>query len=171
MSNDKDYIKFLEESVAVQKYKAPCDKIVNWKGEGKLNSSLDGDIDYLVKKITKGDKPEDKAIQSESKTGSDSPLSILEKELDEADEELDAKDIEKDMEADKDIAEEGCKGIDETIDLSNVESDILSRLISEMDAMDSFEDEDMIDTGMGDDYVDDELDTEALPAEDDYLGI
>lgn len=167
---DKEYINLLEEAVTVHA-NAPANPIVKWSGKGDLPVTMDAeDINYLVDKIVKGDGLTDTAIGSPSakKSGvsvkegetSKSPLSILEKELNEAD------DIDKNLDVKTDIKE---TDISEDLEFTNQESDILSRLINEMGELEAnftSQDDDLIDTDIntddviapGDEYEIDDLD-------------
>lgn len=151
---DKEYINMLEEAVTVHA-NAPANPIVKWEGKGDLPTTMDAeDINYLVDKIVKGDGITDKFIGSPSakKSGVNvkegegetkkSPLSILEKELNEADE-LDKK-TKKETDIESDLSED--------LDFTDQESDILSRLITEMGDLEAnfaAQDDDLLDTDIG----------------------
>ena len=161
---NKEYINMLEEAVTVHA-NAPVNPIVKWEGKGELPTTMDSeDINYLVDKIVKGDGVTDKFIGSPSATKSGvsvkegetkkSPLSILEKELNEADV-LD-KQTKKEPDVEADLTED--------MDFTNQESNILSRLITEMGELEanfSTQDDDLLDTDDvgGDDVL-------ATPGED-----
>lgn len=159
---DKEYINLLEEAVTMHS-SAPANPIVNWQGKGDLPTTMDADeIDYLVKKIVKGDGVTDKAIVSpnskdsgvsvkeDTEDAGKAPLSILENELDKSTENLD-----ENTNTDKDDI-----NITEDLDFTDQESDILSRLITEMGEMEatfSQDNDDLLDT--------EEIDT-LTPSED-----
>jgi len=154
MVKKDSYISFLEEAVTKHP-NAPCDGIVSWDGKGKLPTTTDSGIDDLVAKITKGDSPTDKGIQEDTKKESGkSPLSILENELNEAEEE--ASEEEKNTEPTEKETPEG-EDIEESIKFTDQESDILTRLISEMNNLD--------DVGEQDELMDEE---EVGEPEEDY---
>ena len=152
--DSKEYVNLLESAVSSHP-NAPCEKIVNWNGSGDLKTHED--LDELVDKITKDEKDTKAAVQ-EDVEDEGSPLSILENELDKA-ENVD------------DMTLENVKFTDQ-------ESEILNRLITEMDALDSDDIGDFIDDDLGDEIPGEELDDEDLdlgvPQEDyelDDLGI
>jgi len=165
--DDKSYINFLEESISMQRHPdPPCEDIVSWRGEGSLKTYKDTDIDYLVKKINKGDGIQDKAITSDP--ADVAPISVLENELD------NEEDNDQDDSADDLDVENECSKVKESVDLSEIESDVLSRLISEMDAMDEKDDDDEMldnddmdyDNDDSEDLEDNDLNTEDVPDED-----
>jgi len=160
---DKEYINLLEEAETTHA-NDPANPIVNWNGKGELPVTMDAeDINYLVDKIVKGDGIEDKAIGSPSAKFSGvrvkegeakkSPLSILETELNEADA-IDKKTGEK---TNTTIGGKASDiGISEDLDFTDQESDILSRLITEMGDLEAnfiSNDDDLIDTDIGDENV------------------
>jgi len=119
--DNKEYVNLLEAAVSSHP-NAPCEKIVNWKGAGDLKTHED--LDDLVDKITKDEKDTKAAVQEDTEgepSEKESPLSILESELDKAEE--DAGDID-------DV-------VSETVKFTDQESEILNRLITEMDALDA----------------------------------
>jgi len=179
MEDKAKYIELLENAVKnnIKKHSnAPVKDILSWKG-GDYPEIMDNDLDDLVKKMTgKGDEkvgpeagekgagtgknssiggPTGTDIKS---TGNDikediynqSPLSVLESEL----EEMDAKvakgktdsDAEEEAEEDEEEAEEeeeeaeGEKVTKEDVSIKKDESGIISRLIKEMDSIDETED-------------------------------
>lgn len=163
MASKDSYISFLEEAVAKHP-NAPADKIVDWNGKGKLPTTTDAGIDKLIAKITKGDKPTDKGIQEAAKKDADdSPLSILENELNEAEEEAPIEEPAEGKET-KETPEKEEK-IEESIKFTDQESDILSRLIKEMNALDDIEgQDDLLDEEIGEEVM--EPDEPIEPVED-----
>jgi len=152
--DSKEYVNLLESAVSSHP-NAPCEKIVNWTGPGDLKTHEE--LDDLVDKITKDEKDTKAAVQEDVEDGKESPLSILENELDKAD------------------------NVDdltlETVKFTDQESEILNRLITEMDALDSDDMDTFIDND-DNDFEDEETDEEDLdlgvPQEDyelDDLGI
>lgn len=130
--DSKEYVNLLEAAVSSHP-NAPCENIVNWKGPGDLKTHED--LDDLVDKITKDEKDTKAAVQEDvegepSDNDKDSPLSILESELDKTEE---------DTETTDDI-------VSETVKFTDQESEILNRLITEMDALDAED--------LGDDLLD-----------------
>ena len=121
--DSKEYVNLLEEAVSSHP-NAPCEKIVDWKGVGDLKTHED--LDDLVDKITKDEKDTTAAVQEDvvegEKSKKESPLSILESELDKAEE--------SDPENADDI-------VSETTKFTDQESEVLNRLITEMDALDA----------------------------------
>lgn len=173
---DKEYINLLEEAVTMHA-NAPANKVLKWEGNGDLPVTMDADeINYLVDKIVKGDGLTDKAIGSPSaknsgvsvKEGEEdnkSPLSILENEL----EELGVKDLSKGVKIeDKEKEEAALKGatkkdISEDLDFTDQESDILSRLITEMGEMEA-----NFSPQVNDEFLDTEIDDETIAPGEEY---
>jgi len=79
--DSKEYVNLLESAVSSHP-NAPCEKIVDWKGSGDLKTHEE--LDDLVDKITKDEKDTKAAVQEDVEDGNESPLSILENELDKA---------------------------------------------------------------------------------------
>lgn len=137
----KEYLSLLQESINVQ-VNSPANQIVSWKGDGNLPTELENsDIDELVNKIVKGDGIEDLAIDAPNKkpvkesVTKKSPLSILETDLDTAinEDETDMNEEntkEKNTGENLDITDEE---LYEGVSFTEQESDILTRLINEMD--------------------------------------
>jgi len=159
----KEYVNLLEAAVGTHP-NAPCEKIINWKGTGDLPT--DEDINDLVDKITKDEKDTSAAVQEDvknEKSSEDSPLSILENDLDKTEE---------DTENFEDT-------ISETAKFTDQENEIVNRLITEMNALDSeYMDDDILDNMPENPYEEQEEDLEDLdlgvPQEDyelDDLGI
>jgi len=151
--DSKEYVNLLEAAVSSHP-NAPCEDIVNWKGPGDLKTHED--LNDLVDKITKDEKDTKAAVQEDAKgkpsdTDEESPLSILESDLDKAEE---------DTETVGDI-------VSETINFTDQESEILNRLITEMDALDV--------DNLGDDLLDTVPEVPEAPesaeAEDLELGV
>lgn len=148
--DSKEYVNLLEAAVSTHP-NAPCEKIVNWKGNGDLPT--DEDLNDLVDKITKDEKDTNAAVQEDTKEVSkdDSPLSILENELDKVDE--DTNKLEDDLL--------------ENVKFTEQESEIINRLITEMNAFDSGMGEDEL---MGEPYEEEPY--EELGSEEDLdLGV
>lgn len=122
--DNKEYVNLLETAVGSHP-NAPCEDIVNWRGPGDLKTYED--LDDLVDKITKDEKDTTAAVQEEGKVEdnkdktNESPLSILENEVNSADE--DNTDVE--------------DPISEAVKFTDQESEILNRLINEMNALDT----------------------------------
>jgi len=137
--DSKEYVNLLETAVSSHP-NSPCEKIVNWEGKGDLKTH--DDLSDLVDKITKDEKSTTAAVQEDidvEDKKKDSPLSILENELDNVDAEVDD---------DNDI-------VSETVKFTDQESEILNRLITEMDALDAED--------IGDDLLDTVPDSGELP--------
>lgn len=147
--DSKEYVNLLEAAVSSHP-NAPCEKIVNWNGSGDLKTHED--LDDLVDKITKDEKDTTAAVQ-EDVDKKDSPLSILENELDNADEDL----------GDVDDT------ISETVKFTDQESEILNRLMTEMDALDSDDlENDFLDNDMDMTDIEDTEDLDLGVPQDDY---
>ena len=132
MSNEmgrKEYVSLLEQAIgsgniidpATSKIKTDfgtVEKIRQWDGKGKLQTTLDdADLDDIIDKVSSGKK---KRVIGEGQVTKNSPLSILEGE--------------EDNEAVPPLKEKGEVDLEET-GLTEQESEILKRLISEMDEL------------------------------------
>jgi len=130
-----EYVSLLEASVST--YDSRADKVIDWTGKGDLPTH--DDLDDLVDKITTDKKDTKHAVQEESepkkKDEKESPLSILENELENANETDDLDKLE--------------ENLGDAVTFTEQENEILNRLISEMDAMDL--------DPIGDELLDDEL--------------
>ncbi|MEA3254115.1 MAG: hypothetical protein U9Q17_04105 [Chloroflexota bacterium] len=150
----KTYVSLLEQAVDTTNF-APSNvsDIISYRGKGELKTSIqDKEIDDLVDKITNDDEDEDEDdLVTENDDIFDSPLSLLEKEANENDEDED--------EDDEDL--EDIEKLKEDVGFSDNESDILKRLIQEMEAVET-EDEELI----NDDELMDEDDEDELDLED-----
>jgi len=145
--DSKEYVNLLESAVSSHP-NAPCEKIVNWNGSGDLNTHEE--LDDLVDKITKDEKDTKAAVQEDVEDGKESPLSILENELDKA-ENVDNTTL-------------------ESVKFTDQESEILNRLITEMDALDS-DDGDDIDDFIDNDDFENDMTGEESDDEDLDLGV
>lgn len=139
--NDKEYIKFLQEAVSVGTGAPRTDLGPNWNwgtvkdvldyGDGKeLKTTLDNDeLDEVYEKVS-GKKKEKKLHEAK---GSKSPISVLEAEGD-----TEYKGVEK--EKGEEIPNEEDENLEECDikegSLLEQESDVLTRLINEMDSLD-----------------------------------
>lgn len=177
--SDKDYVNFLEQSAISSFQKgSPALPIRQWTGDGALPHTLhDPDLDKLVDKIAGGRKEGDadresiEAGTTKETVSEGSPISMLEEELagsiedeeewdDDADADLGIIDEDEYDDDDADLPDNETLG--EDVSLHEKESDILSRLISEMNSLDE-ESENLNDEV--DDYLDTDSDDEDNSAE------
>lgn len=138
-----DYVSLLEQSLVVHPG-APAQPIRDWDGKGDLPTTMGHqDLGDIVKLITgEADDPERDAKQAginegKGKPKSRTPLSMLENEiLKSANESPDL--LGEELTPENDFGEdEHTDGIEEVVRFETKESDILARLIREMDEMDS----------------------------------
>ena len=137
----KDYVSLLEQSVRTHTT-APANKIVGWDGKGPLPKTMpDDDLSKITKRIMGiGAGMEADAAGGKGKLKEDSPLSVLEGET--YNKELDG------------ILD---GNLEEDVSFDEKESEVVKRLISEMDAFDDDIESDLLADvdGIDDDIIDD----------------
>ena len=151
MGNDnKDYVKFLESAVsATQHQGAPVEKILDWDGKGALPETLDSDeLDAIVKRITKEDVDDADPKETMKAYGDEMPDDdddVTEREEDEEEGTPEMDDLgESPLEMLGDISETSNEEVDALLaetSFTDQESDVLKRLVQEMDAMDYGDDD------------------------------
>jgi len=153
MSQDQGYLNFLQESATYpaasgklnSRYNSNSDKITHWDGRGKLDVECDDNINSIIDKVSGsgGNQSNRSNGIQEDLEGEFSPLSLLEDEdeiymnLDESDD------------------------LTDSVNFDSEEDDVIERLITEMDELDSVDYDD-------ENSLDDELDME-LEAEDENM--
>ncbi|MCK5015543.1 MAG: hypothetical protein KAS32_00565 [Candidatus Peribacteraceae bacterium] len=157
MGNDnKDYVKFLESAVSTQQHQnAPVSKILDWEGKGALPETLDSEeLDAIVKRITKEDTDVSDADPKETAKAygdemPDDDDDVMDKDGKEEEGSPEMADLgESPLSLMDDITSTTNEDVDALLaetSFTDHESDLLKRLVLEMDAMDYSDDGDVFD--------------------------